>query len=305
VTHEWLIGRGLLGGALVKRTSDELHYRSVRWGSVDTALADLRASALDLAARAATDPIRIYWTAGAGVTSTAPAKLTEEVQVFRSFLELVREIFPGRPDLFLASSVGGVYAGNPAPPFDEDSLTRPLSPYGEAKLAMEDALREHVELSGGRGLIGRLSNLYGPGQDMSKGQGLISVMARTYIDRRAASIFVPLDTIRDYIYVDDAAAIVIAGMSRLATQPSGSVIVKIVASSTGTTIASLLGEFARVRKARPLIVLGGGNAAGQASDLRVISRVWTDLDAEARTTLPAGIDSTFRALHSAWAAGNG
>ena len=54
-------------------------------------------------------------------------------------------------------------------------------------------------------MIGRFSNLYGPGQNLGKLQGLISRLALSAVTRQPINIFVPLDTIRDYVYVDDAA----------------------------------------------------------------------------------------------------
>jgi UDP-glucose 4-epimerase len=66
------------------------------------------------------------------------------------------------------------------------------------------------------------------------------------------TLFVPLDTMRDYIFSDDAAKSVVdivradSGVESLCT--------KIVASQTNTTIAEIVGHFSRVRHGDPRII---------------------------------------------------
>jgi len=57
-------------------------------------------------------------------------------------------------------------------------------------------------------LIGRIANLYGPGQNISKPQGIISQICRSYLLGYPLSIYVSLDTLRDYIFAPDCAALV-------------------------------------------------------------------------------------------------
>ena len=97
-------------------------------------------------------------------------------------------------------------------------------------------------------LIGRLSNLYGPGQKLSKSQGLISHVGRAALRREPVSIYVPLDTIRDYLFAADAGRMVVDALmrrdvSRREGAPNG-VITKIFASEVETTVASVLGSVA-------------------------------------------------------------
>ena len=154
---------------------------------------------------------------------------------------------------------------------------------------MEDALTQATERTGWRTFSRRITNLYGKAQDASNGQGLISTIARTYVTATPASIYVSLDTLRDYIYVEDCASIVSAGLLRLDTVPAGQTVLKIVGAMTATSIAAIIGEYSRLRRKRPLVVIRAGSAVGQAPDLRVRSIVWTDLDGLVRTTLPEGL----------------
>ncbi len=296
-TTDWVIGRGLLGSALARLAEHPVQRTRVRWSDPELAVEDLAGGLDELIERGG--DWRIYWSAGAGVTATPKHILEAEVDVFSRFLERVAALpaeVLARGAFFLASSVGGVYAGNGTPPYSEDSPVAPLSDYGRAKARMEDAVRTTLGGAGLRCVIGRITNLYGPGQNLAKGQGLISVIARTYLTGQPAGVYVSLDTIRDYVYVDDCARVAHACMSRVARASAGSVVTKIIGSSSGTSIGALLGEFHRVLRRRPLVVLGSGNAAGQAPDLRIRSTVWTDLDGLASTTLPAGISLTFGSM---------
>lgn len=289
----WVIGRGLLGRAVERARGLPPIIRPVRWGDADDALSDLRAHAMALSL--IEGPLEIYWCAGRGVTSTPQHELDAEVELFERALTEFASILRGRDvRFFLASSVGGAYALASEPPFSEHTPVAPGSSYGVAKLAMERKLTETARSAGWRAFIGRITNLYGPGQDMGKGQGLISVITDSYVSGKPVSLYVSLDTLRDYIYEDDCARVVAAGTERLSTEAPGTTITKIVGAMTAVSIGALLGEITRLRRQRSRITLGQSRAGGQASDLRVRSVVWTELDALVRTTLPEGLDKVYR-----------
>lgn len=298
---DWVIGRGLLGRAVARRIDGEVFHWPIDWSVPSASVGHLR-DALASFTDGEAQPRRIYWCAGSGVTSTGADRLNAEVGVFEEFLAAIGEL----PDevrasltFFLASSVGGVYGGNPHPPYSELSATAPISAYGEAKLRMEQALERCVVENGVRGLVGRITNLYGPGQNLAKGQGLISVICKTYLTREPASIFVSMDTIRDYIFEEDCAAIVLAGVRQVEEgEDGGSLVIKIIGSENAVSIGELIGEIRRIRRRAPLIVIGSAGGAGQAPDLRVRSTVMPELGALVDTTLAAGIHSTFAAMSS-------
>jgi UDP-glucose 4-epimerase len=150
-------------------------------------------------------------------------------------------------------------------------------------------------------LIGRVSNLYGPGQNLAKAQGLISVFAKAYLTAQPVSVYVSLDTLRDYLYVDDAARLVVTGMRRLAqpdVQP-GDCVTKILASQRSDTIGSLIGACRTIFKRSPRVVLGASPfAKAQASDLRMQSVIWPELDQHPVTPLAVGLDSTVRDIQA-------
>jgi UDP-glucose 4-epimerase len=254
----------------------------------------LRAAFEDLRIAADRGPWRIAWCAGAGVTGTSREELHQEVQTLRRFLDGIptSDVAPGS-SLFLASSAGALYAGASDPPFTERHAVRSTSPYGDAKLASEVAVTEFAGRTGIGVLIGRISNLYGPGQNLAKAQGLVSHICRSHLTGQPISVYVSLDTIRDYLFVDDAAGMIGDGLDGLTAGKRGEVIVKILAAQQGVTIGAMLAECRRLFKRKPKVVLGSSpNAKYQVRDLRLRSVVWPELDRRALTPLGVGITAT-------------
>jgi UDP-glucose 4-epimerase len=297
----WVIGaQGLLGSAVCRelaRAGRRFISHTIPWDDPAAAIAEL-----GLAARALLEggrPWRIAWCAGAGVIGTSQLELDQEIVVLTGFLDALREIVAGGSAgpgaLFLASSAGGVYAGSDDPPFTELTRANPISPYGDAKLASERLAADFSQASGLPVVVARIANLYGPGQDISKPQGLISQLCRSHLTRQPLSIYVSLDTARDYLYVDDAARMVIAGLER--GRADGGWHIKIMATQRPTSVAAILAELRRVTKRRPQVVLGASpNARYQVRDLRFRSVVWPEIDVCVRTTLAAGVSATLESL---------
>ncbi|MBX7445440.1 MULTISPECIES: NAD(P)-dependent oxidoreductase [unclassified Arthrobacter] len=305
----WVVGAGgLLGRGLVsalRTRGHEVLTTSIPWLKAEDAKVALRAGAEQLRDVAGGRPWVIAWCAGAGVTGTSQQELDSELDVFNSALNSFAKTLcgpdsaPGR--FFLASSAGGVYAGSPNPPYSEESAPQPLAPYGFAKLAAEQAVAEFAAISGTRALIGRVANLYGPGQNLAKPQGLISVFAKAYLTGQPVSVYVSLDTLRDYIFIEDAAALIADCLDRLSASDvvPGQTVTKIIATQRADTIGALIGACKTVFKRKPRIVLGASPfAKAQAHDLRLRSVIWTELDNRQFTPLPVGIDATVRDMQA-------
>jgi UDP-glucose 4-epimerase len=296
----WVIGAGGLLGQHVRaaaaRPFDGPH---LPWSAPRGTNSALRQGIRDLLSSSADGLWDIAWCAGAGVVASSADQFEVEQTVFRRFLDDLTEIAgpDSRGAVFFASSAGGVYAGSAGPPFTEASAPSPRSAYGAAKLVMEADLRRFAEATRTPSLIGRIANLYGPGQNLAKAQGLVSHLCRTHLTGQPLFLYVPLDTMRDYIYVEDAAAAIVAGLGGLRTRTEleggGCVVTKIFASGHSTTVAGLLGESTRLFRRRPRVVLGSSPAAaGQVHDLRLRSTRWPELDRLARTALPIGLAAT-------------
>lgn len=311
----WVVGAGGLLGQHVARRAELLGHRVLRgqipWYDAQLTSQALRRGMRDLVDMAGSGRWNIVWCAGAGVVASSAEGLEVEGMVFRQFLaDLAETTHAGeQAAVFLASSAGGVYAGSQHPPFTEQTLPQPLVAYGRLKLGME------ADLAGFAGqtcipvFVGRIANLYGPGQKLTKQQGLVSQLCSAHLFARPLSLYVSLDTRRDYLYVGDCAQMVLRGLAELhrskaageerhspvaALDQPPTVVTKILASGRSTTIADLIGESVRVFRRRPRVVLAAppGQAAGQVRDLRLRSVVWRDLDRCVRTTLAAGFAAT-------------
>lgn len=309
----WVVGSGgLLGSnvvALARRRGDRIWSpaRRVGWRDGDVAQ-QLGEAAQRFLADAADGAWQVCWCAGAGVVGSTAADLTQERHAFDALLTaLGRASRPQLGSLFVASSAGGVYAGSHESPRDEMTEPRAISPYGQAKLEIEARARTLPQTTGIPVLIGRISNLYGPGQNLAKPQGLISHIARAHLLAQPISIYVPLDTVRDYLFVSDAARLVLSGTARLRSEHAESgpgLVTKVLASQQSVTIGYLVSEFRRITRRRPRVVYGAStSAAFQARDLRLRSRVWTELDLEPLVPLPVGIDRVLRAMTTSLGAG--
>ena len=305
----WVIGRGGLLGQSVETamgaSMDDMGAGSDLWRPAEPiSWTEPTAGARELAARAeqflraAGDrPWSVAWCAGAGVTGTSAQALDlERVALRETLAALAAAPRPDKGAFFFASSAGGVYAGVGTPPYDESSPVRPLAPYGRAKLDAEGLVTGWSHRTGTPTLIGRISNLYGPGQNLAKAQGLISQICRSHLTGQPLSIYVSLDTLRDYLFAPDCAGLIVAGLARLRQEQSArgpSVVTKILASQRAITIGAVLGEMRRIFKSSPRIVLGASSvAAVQARDLSLRSRVWPELDRRTLTPFPVGVAAT-------------
>lgn len=299
----WVIGAGGLLGrhvtASLRREGHLVLTSRVPWHDPERARAALASGigALDEAAQGG--PWNVAWCAGAGVVSTPETALLAEASLFEAFLDdlMGSRLSVGDGAVLLASSAGGVYAGSSSrAPFNESSPTGPLVPYGTIKLRMEAAVEAFAQGAGATALIARIANLYGPGQDLDKPQGLISQLCRTQVTGEPLVVYVPVDTMRDYVYADDCGNLIAAGLAGLRRRVEGlesRTVVKIVASGQCTTIGYLISETSRQYKKRPRIVVKAPQeGSGQVIDLRLRSTVWTELDRHMRTPLFIGIART-------------
>lgn len=295
----WVVGRGLLGGAVVRaalrRGVAVADIPPLPWGrpaELDAAVVAGIHALLDLGA----ENWSIVWAAGgSSVASGVDATSRESEEFGRVTAALAAQLTDSARlgTLFLSSSVGAVYGGATDPPFTEATPPAPISPYGELKLAMEAIAADFARSTGTRLVIGRISNLYGPGQNLDKAQGLISTLLVSRFGGDPAQIYVPLQTVRDYLFVDDCAELVLDCLDRASREPAGTVVTKILGSDQAVDISSLLAYLRYVSRALPAVTIGTRPSARlQAPDLRVRSEVWPELDRRERTPLAAGFHAT-------------
>ena len=291
----WTVGSGgLIGSAIQRASSNPFATQSVSWANPEAALRTLRDDLETFARQAGNGPWSIIWAAGATTTSATQAQADAEAEFFSIFLrELVTANLSRQGTFFLCSSAGGVHTGSSHPPFTESTTPAPISPYGRARLAQEEAARAFLE-GKARVVIGRISNVYGPGQKLDKLQGLISRLAISSITRQPLSLFVPLSTVRDYVYVDDVAAAVHGWVAQSQTEPLDTQRVRVIASGQGTSIGQLLRIAQGVGHRRvPVAMASHPSSSNQAADLRFVPSANPLVPHPTITSMPIGMKATF------------
>jgi UDP-glucose 4-epimerase len=111
--------------------------------------------------------------------------------------------------LYYISSGGTVYGTPEQIPIDENHPTNPICSYGIAKLMIEKYVTMYSSMAGIQSYILRPSNVYGPGQRLDKGQGIIGVLANRILMNEAIEVFGKGTSQRDFLYVEDMIAAVI------------------------------------------------------------------------------------------------
>ncbi len=115
----------------------------------------------------------------------------------------------GETKLVFASTGGAIY-GDVTGPADEEHERRPVSPYGTAKLAAEAYVQTWNRLYGRGHVVLRFANVYGPRQDSSLEGGVVSIFLERMGRHEETLIFGDGGHERDYVYVGDVVAAVLA-----------------------------------------------------------------------------------------------
>ncbi len=118
-----------------------------------------------------------------------------------ALLEWCRRYGVGR--FVFASTGGAIYGEQEAFPAAEDHPTRPVSPYGVTKLAVERYMYVYHLEYGLNATALRYANVYGPRQNPFGEAGVVAIFCRKMLDGEQAYINGDGTQTRDYVYVDD------------------------------------------------------------------------------------------------------
>lgn len=301
-TLVWIPGQsGLLGSHLRTSVAEHMIDATVwqppvlRWNDQSVIKKDI-----DKAAQHFSSAVRsgehdrwiIAWCAGTGIIGSTPNELAAESAAFRHLLESLSTSLQGdnRPGtVFFASSAGALYTRDDTIATEQTPVS-PLSLYGHEKMTQEEILRSWTERHPHvHHLIGRISTLYGPGQNLKKAQGLISTISLCMLHDTPAHIYVPLDTVRDWIYAKDCADDIVRCLKIMTDDPSHACVTKIFASGQATTVGTILGTFRQIAR-RPVRVVCSTNPLGSMyrRSIRMRSTVWPDAS-HRRISLLTGI----------------
>jgi UDP-glucose 4-epimerase len=117
------------------------------------------------------------------------------------------------------SSGGAIYGDHPVLPTPLLDDAFPLSPYGVAKFSIEHYLSAFREQHGLASIALRFANIYGPRQQLkATGEGnVMAVYMGRMLQGQPVTIFGDGTATRDYLYVDDAVAAILAALDSSAT----------------------------------------------------------------------------------------
>ena len=313
MTIAWVVGSGgLLGMALcraLRREGTALFVPQARfqWGEPAALAASMQAAVEQFESQLGNSQRwELYWAAGIGTMGGGEAEIQPETRALTQMLQLLGAsarlmALPGA--ISLASSAGAIYAGSADSVITENTLPHPTTPYALAKLQQENLVASFAQANANLcGMAARISTLYGPGQASGKKQGLLTHIARKIIRNQLIQIYVPFDTIRDYISADDAARAMIRS---LRAQPATSrFLVKIVASERPTTIAEIVSTFKRIVRRAPRIVTSANRMTSlYPRRVQFRSVVLPVAGSVANTSLAIGISQLMNAERAAFGQG--
>lgn len=116
-------------------------------------------------------------------------------------------------DHFVHASSSSVYGANTKVPFSElDPVEHPVSPYAASKRALELLVQTHHHLHGGNHACLRFFTVYGPRQ---RPEMAIHKFMELIAHERPVPMFGDGSTARDYTYIDDIVAGVLAALDRI------------------------------------------------------------------------------------------
>jgi UDP-glucose 4-epimerase len=136
---------------------------------------------------------------------------------------------------FVFASSNAVIGGHP-PPANEGLVPFPVSPYGAAKAALEAYLRAYQEAYGLAGVSLRFANAYGPGS--AHKSSVAAAFIKAYLRGGPLTIRGTGDQTRDYVFVSDIAAAVLACVDAPTSAIAGEVF------QVGTGVETSLSELA-------------------------------------------------------------
>jgi UDP-glucose 4-epimerase len=119
-----------------------------------------------------------------------------------SFLETA--VVCGIKKVVYISSGGTVY-GSKKGRLNEETYTAPFSPYGIFKLCIENLLRYQLIKNKLNYDVYRISNVYGPYQNVNKGLGFINTCLSNIKNNTETTIYGDGSNVRDYVYSEDVA----------------------------------------------------------------------------------------------------
>ncbi|GEM_PF-148242 len=236
--HEVTVFDRFLGGRAKNLSHAEGRFRKIAGDLSESSLVAEALEGQDMAAYfiCATTPCAAW--------ERALSDIEAEIGNFMRFLGQC--VSAGVRKVVFASSGGMVY-GPRNGPSTEDSLPRPVNPYGIAKLGQEHLLEFFRMRHGIEADCYRIGNAYGPRQSATRGLGVVAAWIERMLAGEQLDVYGDSTTVRDYVFAKDIARLMTFSLRNLDASETFN-----LGTGLGTSTLDLL-EMFRTVLGRPLL----------------------------------------------------
>lgn len=203
-----------------------------------------------------------------------------------NLLEAARE--GGVGQVLFASTGGAIYGEQDAFPATEDHPTRPVSPYGVAKLAVERYLYYYHHEYGLDVTCLRYANVYGERQNPFGEAGVVAIFLHKLLAGETPTINGDGLQTRDYVHVGDVVA------ANLAALGQGGFRIYNVGTGRETSVVEIYGHLTAALGFDRPAEHGPGKPGEQRRSVIDPSRIQAELNVDTPRDLAAGLGDTAR-----------
>ena len=190
--------------------------------------------------------------------------------------------------IVFTSSAGTIY-GSSDVELNEDSNKKPFSPHGINKISMEYYLNYYEVKHNLKHDIFRVSNIYGEGQNISKGLGIVNTFLEKIITDKEIFVFGNGEIIRNYIYVKDVAkALAFSCVSNMSESS-----IYNLASDDSLSINEIIAQIKKITKEEFIINYKESRGSDNPKILLDNSKLKNDFNELKFTPISEGIMSTY------------
>jgi UDP-glucose 4-epimerase len=182
-------------------------------------------------------------------------------------------------------------------PVSEETVARPISPYGASKLAAESYVGAYHGAFGLTATALRFANVYGP-YSLHK-SSVVPAFMRAIALGRPLTIHGTGQQTRDYVHVDDLVTLILSAVDAPAERVGGHVFQ--VGTGVETSVLRLAEELFAVTGRRVTIAHGAARPGEVARSVSNIGKARDVLGYAPRTSMADGLASTWRWFEAAMA----
>lgn len=188
--------------------------------------------------------------------------------------------------VIFASSGGAIYGEQDYFPADENHPTRPISPYGVAKLTTEQYLFYYKALYGIDSVSLRYANIYGPRQNPEGEAGVVAIFTTKLLAGQQPVINGEGKQTRDYVFVGD-----VVRANVLALQSEGSHVFNI-GTGVETDVNQLFHHLKRITRSSAHEQHGPAKKGEQMRSVLSAAKIEKQLGWKAIVSIDKGLEET-------------